>query len=882
MTCMPRDPGHYWRVSRWLSVYLLIFAIPGLAPLGAAPSPDPVSEARAALNEGIPAVAAAKLRKMARNTTLTPEQEMLFIESLVRSGEPASALERLEEAVRTGATLEPGPSAFWQAQALAQLDRWAEATPLYQRALSLDLPEHFLLPASLGQARGLLIEGRATEAIETLRNLLSDFSHVSQAPTQLRLTLARAFLEAGSPDRVEPLLRDLLPDPVALREGVIAEEIATAEERRLEPLQKQALLLVGQALLAQDQPRDATEIFNAILRDTAGLEPGLVFLATTLKTDAALRAGNLSAAEEALLNYVRNTGAREYLDRAFARLHEIYTTSALEPGVALTPFLDANQAPEKRAPARFWLAQILIDRGAEVEMQQAVQLLEDFLAAPDLKEDPLYPLAALELLELYGNAGQPRQQIRLFEDLENLDSFPPEVRARVLFRAAGAFFARENFDEASRLYAQAAATDSSLALQALFDETLAWLGQNPDSRFFEEFLAERGVTPGTKIRIPLMLMFARRLAELGDYTNARKALDQVIAEADEEHAQLKAQLLRAHVEFAGGDPVRARQILEELQPRLERFDDPALLAEGDSLAFWITENLAPGATTELQNLARDFITAWPESPFALPIWFKLGEMYFEQDQFPRAQREFELVAAQSQDPALRDAARFYAAMAAARSMNERAQERAVELLRSVAEGDGTLAAEAVIELARLRQELGDHSAALDLLEDFLDDEREDTALDERMRFEALQTLAQVHFDMAGDNPEHLPKAIATAEKLLAQPNLPLELRNFALFLKGRALQRQELPDEALLTFHQALEKHSAPNAPPEFLWFFRAGFAAADLLETQGHPESAIAVLEKLVAAGGPRSQEAQQRVSLLRLRHFLWEDEPAETAANR
>jgi hypothetical protein len=49
--------------------------------------------------------------------------------------------------------------------------------------------------------------------------------------------------------------------------------------------------------------------------------------------------------------------------------------------------------------------------------------------------------------------------------------------------------------------------------------------------------------------------------------------------------------------------------------------------------------------------------------------------------------------------------------------------------------------------------------------------------------------------------------------------------------------------------------------PPEFFWFCKAGFNTARLLEEQQKWEAAAAIYEKLVAANGPRSEEANARL---------------------
>src|SRR5207302_649249 len=79
------------------------------------------------------------------------------------------------------------------------------------------------------------------------------------------------------------------------------------------------------------------------------------------------------------------------------------------------------------------------------------------------------------------------------------------------------------------------------------------------------------------------------------------------------------------------------------------------------------------------------------------------------------------------------------------------------------------------------------------------------------------------------------------------------------------------PRDALLLYDEVLEEQARPDHTPEFFWYYKAGFNAARLLEDAAKWDSAATVYEKLAAAGGTRSEEAQARLSRLRLEHFLW-----------
>jgi hypothetical protein len=55
------------------------------------------------------------------------------------------------------------------------------------------------------------------------------------------------------------------------------------------------------------------------------------------------------------------------------------------------------------------------------------------------------------------------------------------------------------------------------------------------------------------------------------------------------------------------------------------------------------------------------------------------------------------------------------------------------------------------------------------------------------------------------------------------------------------------------------------------LWYFRAGFDAAQILEDRRSWSSAAAIYEKLANTRGARSEEAKDRLTRIRLEHFLW-----------
>jgi hypothetical protein len=648
---------------------------------------------------------------------------------------------------------------------------------------------------------------------------------------------------------------------------------------------RKALLLKGRANLARGRPALAAAQLALVLQGPEGLSAPEEALAAFTRAEAELTAGDAGAAERTLLEYIRALRDPRFLSAAFERLKELLAGTDRDAEAALRPLI-ASDDPARRAPALFWLARRLAESGADHEQAQALELWETLVT--DYPEHRLAGLSAVELLQLYRQQLTPEQVLQSYRELPDPEGFEPVIRARLNFLLAMTHFEMGQYKQASRHFQKAAGTDSQLATQAIYDQALAWLQEEEGRRFFQQFLEKPELADETRLKRALQLEYAKELAQHQDYAAARDVLSQLRQQEEPGSSEaLRARLLEAHLAFEQGNRAGAREILAQMREPAEELDDAEILAEMESLSFWIAAR-DPGTPRDvLMRRAEDFLNSWGQTPPAVSIRFKLGELYYQAGQYPRAQREFETIAEELErrktaprnqngkaGEALeleQEAALFHAARAAQRSMNERGQERAVELLERVAAMDGDFAGLARLEKAHALAALNRPGEALPLFQELAGSKQAP------LRHQALQALAQAHFDLSAEEPEHLERVLEITGQLLAEPDLPLEPRNFTLYLQGRALRELGRTEDALLSFYQALEDPAEPNAPPEFLWQFRAGFAAVDILEQRENPRSALSILQRLADAGGPRSEEARERMSLLRLRHFLWDEEEEE-----
>jgi hypothetical protein len=89
-----------------------------------------------------------------------------------------------------------------------------------------------------------------------------------------------------------------------------------------------------------------------------------------------------------------------------------------------------------------------------------------------------------------------------------------------------------------------------------------------------------------------------------------------------------------------------------------------------------------------------------------------------------------------------------------------------------------------------------------------------------------------------------------------------------LYKKAKCYEKINQWDDALAAYYDVL---SIDYGAPGEIWYFRAGFDAAQILESKQSWASAAAIYQKLAATPSSRAEEARNRLARLRLEHFLW-----------
>jgi len=811
-----------------------------------------LNEGSKAIAAGVPSIAVKKIKLyLAQN----PSEERLaqaklqLAEALVLSNAAEEALEILsaEDFKKQGAA-----ATFWKALALASLRRWADAQPLYKKLVESHGAESsetnpYRDAATFGYAHSLLIAGRGNDALEVFSRLdkNSTFSRYAS------LFSAKIYLEQGNADAA---LKTLAPFLSA----------ETSGQTLSSSVEKQSFYLSGLANITNENVALAYEQFSKIIETDEGLNPALKAAAAFAKSEAGQLINKQEQAENDLANYIRSNPDSPYLESAFQRLHNLYITGGQADPVTLRSLLEAESSADPRKPlARYYLAEFYKHKRRS---QEAIAEFEQFCR--DYPGHSSFYSALLELAKLYLGQKEHEKALATCALAEKAEGLSPGLLAHLCFVAAQASFQLGKFAEAAQLFEQAAATDNLLAQTAIYNQAISWLRDGQEQKFIQNYLDFSSAYPKSELRRELLLEEAFLLAKNGNTKQARHNLKRFIKNFPNHDRVTEAKLALAELyhEQSPQNDAESLRLLGEVQSVLPA--DGELRERADYLQLWLEDSAEQRQPTAIQERAKAFLREYPNSSLSAFVRFKLGELYYEAKNYPGAQREFELLVQSEPDSSLAEAAYYLAARSATLSPNPQDRDHAMELYQRVVEQKGPMWESARLEQAWLLKEKERGEAAI-----ILYDELAKATKNEEVIIESLLGKAQSLFELGKKDPANYKQCVDVCEQILRHTELRSSWRNLALYIKGSAFQELGQPDSALLTFYDLINRKARPNAEPEFLWYYRAGFEIVKLLEEQNQPGSAAGILKKLIAAGGPRSKEAQERLRLLRLKHFMWDE---------
>ncbi len=794
---------------------------------------ETLRNAVAPLGEGVPEVAIERLQNFLAQEP--PASERTFArrklaEALVRAGRLEKALEILADPALTN----DADSTFWCAQALAGLDRWASALPLYAQ-VAADPKSAWRNEAAFGQAEALRALGQKEEAMRVLQSL----ENSPQWSTRAKLGRAQLLLERGNLTAADRLLRETKP------------KLATERSERR--------FLFGRLNLAQGHSEKAIETLNVILKKPEGVSHRLLVATLFALADAHLQQKTPEGGDDALEEFIDHHPNDSALPAIFARLDELYRMERKPSTNELERWL-RDPAQPRQALAQWYLARSRLRAGdPEKAIELLTQLRDSPVRLPSLGE------ADLELARLHLARRQWAEAIKAAEAARALNPAPAFLQ-QADWLIAEANYRSGEIEEAARNYEDLARRPPTLSRDALFNAALCWLRLDRASEFAADY-RKISNDPGKQGMQGDLLLEEGAVQAAQGKPEAEETFRKFIHDFPQSPRVSEAWVTLAELAFHAATPdlTAARQDLAQAR---QGNPTPAARERADYLEIWIEDATPSSEESAVVAAASKFLRQYPDSRFSAEVRMKLAEAYFRRQDFANAQTQFELLAQQKPEAPLTEKALFFAARSAAASMATGSLDHALVLLDQVVKLNGDLKWAARNEEAAIERRLGKNREAQALYDEVLKNETRPAE-----RREALCGKGDIFYEMGATDPQNYRLAIEFYEQLAAHPGVPPHWRNQAEFKKGKALEKLNDKPAALTTYYGVIEDGMRSDRPREFFWFYKAGFNAAHLLEEMNDWKSAVAVYRKLASVGGPRSDEAKARLTQLRLEHFLWEE---------
>ncbi len=812
-----------------------IAAILLLGDLGAKPvrgESDKFQSAIEPLSAGVPEVAAARLESFLKSNPPTEVKRAArrkLGESLIASRRFEEALEIVDDSDLRGTSA----AKFLRAQALAGLERWAEALPLYQE-IAAQADAESRSEARFGAAEALRALDRPDEALQLFATLFSD----PKSRMRARLLSIELLLDKGDLAAASHLL-----DQTGGRSAV---------ER------KQRRFLRGR-LEAQSNHRDkAMEIFESIVRKPEGASHAVMIAALFAIADTAQAQKTPEMGDDFLEDFIEHHPEDPALPAVLAKLDQLYSAERKPSRRELGHWANDSVQP-RRNFARWYLARMDLRAGRR---DNALQILGQLAADPG--SDPRLAGALLELAQLQMQDHRIDEAVATLEAARGMHP-PPVVLGRIDFQIGKARYQAGRFDAAADSFEKVARAVPEENGAALFNAALTSLRLGNKARFLtnaNEF-AERSMDKENRAELALQKGLVE--AAQGD-KQAADSLRAFVRDFPRSKKISEAFVALAELAFHASPPR-----LDEARANLNRVADAAptesATERADYLEIWLADEANGGADGKVIELASAFLTKHSTSALVPEVRMKLGEAAYRRQDFANAQTQFEILARENADSTVTEKALFFAAESAMRSMGAHSLDRALMLFDEVVKWGGELRWPARNEQAIIERKLGKPEQAITLYDEVLKGEAK--AAEKR---EALCGQGDIFLETAAANPEDYARAAELFDQLAAPADAPPHWRNQALFKKGMCQEKLGDRTAALQTFYSVVESALAPGGMREFFWFYKAGFNGARLLEDDAKWESAAAIYQKLASAGGARSEEAAARLSRLRLEHFLWE----------
>ncbi len=841
-----------WRAAAWLGLALACAgglagpAFPGQPAAPALPAPPPehlLRNAQAAMADELYPMAESLARQYLATPDLAPDEQLTgaILLARVQHGLKNYAAMRallLPWAGRTDKLAQSDALAFWLATAEFELGDWNRSLESI-RDFTARHPDSAYLPFTLRlRAWSCLKLGRHADAIAAFAEFTKLYSNLPEDAAN-RLDWGRAVIAAGEHAKAREILAELVKLHPADRAG------------------QEGRILLARLLLDDRQPAAAREILQPLLqpRNVPDEIRGLGFLA-------------LAAVAESETNQVEALGL---IDQCLTRVADpqLKNEANLRKGELL---LRMGKTDEGTALVRGFVAAAPSNTAAAVQLKLGQTLQQLGLHEKALAEFQNY-IETFTDTQGVAQAWRARGAIlaQLNRQLEAAAAFEKAAalaadnptRAELLQQAGDGLLAAAQFRPAAEAYRRVMelAPATPLADQALFQSALCLQNQNLPAEALAVLWELIDAGADELLTARAFLQMGEILQKQGAIANAR-AVYQLVANHYPPPARAAAWNQTGLLDYRLG---RFQPALGNFTQVVRAFPESPAAQLSAYMQGWCYYMLRQDA--QAIGSFKSFLEKYPTAPRAPDALFWLAEYNFNQGAYYLAESDFLRLTRDYQSSPLADDALFWAGRAALMQQEfRRANEHFALLIRR--HPDTSKQAEARFYQGEALCELGEFAGAI-LIFDEIIKQSPDSYLAERAWFRKGDS----QFTLGSEDPQRYTEAIASYRMIINRADTAPAARMQAEYKIGRCLEKTGQAGAAFENYMNVVYNffNHPESRAKSAVWFTRAAFNAAAMMEEEKSWRKAVAIYQRVVDAKVAASRDAAERIRKIRLDQWMF-----------
>ncbi len=523
----------------------------------------------------------------------------------------------------------------------------------------------------------------------------------------------------------------------------------------------------------------------------------------------------------------------------------------------LKSLIAADPGKSDSEAAQLYLSAALLDQGRHAQAADEYQhYLETFTNSLGIARACRGKGWALLSLERYAEAaGSFLKAHELLTD--------PEARARCLFKAGDAYFANKQFKLARDAYAGARGEypEAEFRPEILFQlgECAARLGETDEAETLLRQLPQE--FPLAPVSQEALLRVGQMLGEQQRWQDAIDTFDELMSTYPGSAFYAEALHAKAMVEYRLFHFDRS---LEHLQRIVTDFPDSPLVEQAyfqrGMCNYWL------GRDEQALKTCESFLERYPDSRHVADVVFWLAKYHFNRSEYEWAEHYMRRFAADFPQQPLADEALYWAAVSAA---GRKEYVTAVDLINQLIKDYplSTRIPEARFSQADALSMLAKPAGAILIFDEIIN-----KYTDSWLVAAAWGRKGDCQFTLGAEDPERYKESIESYRIAANDPEADLDLVMQAEYKIGRSLEKLGRIDDAfeqyyvrlVVRYFEDLDRGIRHNAASR-VWFTRAAFAAADIMQDRDDWRRVVDILERVIEADVEATQSARDRIKDIR-----------------